>query len=337
MKANYQAWSILIDDFYKQPTQTDQIKFLLNFAALAPSSHNSQPWRFEAGENEIKVFLEPARRLPNSDKNDRQAFISLGCAITNIVTAASFYGLSCAVDYSQDKRDDNLAARVVLAKNPKAGAPAKEHLIFSIPRRLTNRNKYENKLPPQSFLQEIKHYATDDLQIYIVADQGQKEQLADAALAASITAMEDKNFRLELSQYVKANTTLSPVGMPAFGMGIPTPVSFLVPTMIKRLNMNKLNRQKDEILLKKHTPVFVVIATRFDDRPSWIKTGQIYERIALLAAREGFSTAMWAAPIQIGEYYREFQKILQTNFRPQTFFRLGYATQAPPHSPRLGV
>jgi nitroreductase len=337
MKENYKAWSININDFYKQATEIDKLKFLLNFAVLAPSSHNSQPWCFEIPENTINVFLEPSRRLVHSDKNDRQAYISLGCAITNIVIAADYYGLPSTVILLPDKQNSNLAAQISFTGSVTnfQAVQSSDHLIFSIPKRVTNRNKYDSKLPPKYFLEEIKNFSADDLQIYIVTNQEQKNQLADIAISASVAAMEDKNFRHELSQYIKPNTTLSPLGMPCFGMGIPTLVSFIAPTMIKYLNMNKLSRKKDEDLLKKHTPVFVIIATHNDNQESWIKTGQLYENIALLATREGLSTAMWAAPIQIGEFYKDFQNVLNTNFRPQAFFRLGYAVQQTPHSPRL--
>jgi len=314
------------------------MKFLLTFAVLAPSSHNSQPWRFEIKENEINIFLEPARRLIESDKNDRQAYISLGCAITNIVTAADYYGLSCNVAHCPDKNDNYLAARITIpTKSQKAVPSETDHFIFSIPKRVTNRNQYANKLPPETFLSEIKSLNTSDLSIYIIIEQQKKNQLADVALLASIDAMEDGNFRRELSQYVKSNTTLSPIGMPGFGIGLPTPVSFIAPIMIKYLNMNKLNHKKDEALLKKHTPAFVIIATSEDNRPNWIETGELYERIALLATREGLSTAMWAAPIQISEHFKELQKILQTEFRPQALFRLGYPVKPTLHSPRLMI
>jgi len=335
MKSNYKPWLVKIDDFYKQISKADKIKFLLNFAVLAPSSHNSQPWRFEVNDKEIKIFLEPSRRLLYSDKNDRQAHISLGCAITNIITAADYYGFSCSVDYQNDKTSEYFAAKITFIESSSSVLPDKNHLIFFIPKRLTNRNKYENKLPPKSFLEEIKSFSVDDLQIFVIIDHEQKNQLSDIALSASISAMEDKNFRLELSKYIKPNTTSSPIGMPAFGMGIPTPISFIAPIMIKYLNMNKLSRKSDEALLKKHTPFFVIIAARCDDKISWIKTGKIYEHIALLSTRHGLSNAMWASPIQIGEYYKNFQKILNTDFRPQAFFRLGYASKFPHHSPRL--
>lgn len=133
MKSNYQPWLIQIDDFYKQLVKAEKIRFLLNFAALAPSSHNSQPWRFEADEKEIKIFLEPARRLLYSDKNDRQAHISLGCAITNIIMAANYYGLSCSIQYCSDKSDEYLAAKITLTESFAPDALNKNHLIFLFP------------------------------------------------------------------------------------------------------------------------------------------------------------------------------------------------------------
>jgi hypothetical protein len=101
--------------------------------------------------------------------------------------------------------------------------------------------------------------------------------------------------------------------------------------------MNRVNRKKDEVLLTRHTPAFVVISTKADDRKSWLRAGEVYEHNALLAAHAGLATGVWAAPIQIGEFYKEFQKILKTNFRPQMFFRLGYPTKPTRHSPRLSA
>lgn len=337
MRSNYQPWQLNINDFHKQSTDFEKLKFLLNFAVLAPSSHNSQPWRFEVHKNLIRVFLERSRCLFSGDENNRQSYISLGCSITNIMIAADYYGFDCNLVYYPDINNEKelLVSDIKIINKSNPTSLLENHLIFSIPRRITNRNQYEKKFPLDTFLDNIKKYSNDDLEIHIIKDKEKKDKLADIAVAASVAAMENKDFRRELSQYVKPNITSSPIGMPCFGMGIPTPVSFIVPIMIKYLNMNKLSYKKDRILLKSHTPIFVIIATRNDDKLNWLKTGELYERIALIATREGLSTAMWAAPIQIGEYYRDFKEILETNFRPQAFFRLGYAVKTPSHSPRL--
>ena len=101
--------------------------------------------------------------------------------------------------------------------------------------------------------------------------------------------------------------------------------------------MNRLLRKKDEKLLKEGTPLFVILSTRNDGKKDWMKAGQLYEKISLLAERSGIKTAIWAAPIQIGNYYKSLQKLIDSNFRPQIFFRMGYTDKRTPHSPRLSV
>jgi len=44
MKANYAAWGIDVNSFPQDGGIEDQLRFLIGFAILAPSGHNSQPW-----------------------------------------------------------------------------------------------------------------------------------------------------------------------------------------------------------------------------------------------------------------------------------------------------
>jgi hypothetical protein len=119
------------------------------------------------------------------------------------------------------------------------------------------------------------------------------------------------------------------------GFGMPIILSFFAPFIIRRFNVNNASKKQDEELLKKHTPVFVIISSVKDDPKSWIRTGQIYERIALMAEKENIKTAPMAAAIQIGEYYKELQKCAGITTRPQMFFRMGYCDIPAPQSPRL--
>ena len=112
MRINYRPWEISFGDFSKQTTTANRLKFLLRFAVLAPSSHNSQPWRFRIEGGSISIFAEASRRLKDSDKNDRQLFISLGCAVTNILIAADYYGMTGTVRPLPDGNDPYCAARI---------------------------------------------------------------------------------------------------------------------------------------------------------------------------------------------------------------------------------
>lgn len=328
---NYRAWEIDLHDFHNQKTDQDRLRFFLRFAVLAPSSHNSQPWRFTARDREIIIYPDTRRALPRSDVNHRQLFVSLGCAIENIIVAADYYGFATTIVYEND------GAKIFFTKIREQLSPDSKHLIFAIPKRHTNRNPYHMRVLRDGFMTWIRGLSGGDPHITCITDCETKNNIADIVVAAGIAAMNDRGFCEELSHYVKSNITKEKVGMPGFGMSIPMPISLIAPFILKLLNMNKLMQKKDEKLLKEQTPVFIVISTKKDTPQSWMRAGRIYERIALGAEQENIKTAPMAAAIQIGEFYRGLQRVLRLSLRPQVFFRMGYTETITPHSPRLGA
>ncbi len=70
---------------------------LVRYATLAPSSHNTQCWKFRVNDQTQKrsITIEPdfARRTPVVDPDDHHLFVSLGCAAENLVQAALANGL----------------------------------------------------------------------------------------------------------------------------------------------------------------------------------------------------------------------------------------------------
>ncbi|MEO8133510.1 MAG: hypothetical protein ABI831_06015 [Betaproteobacteria bacterium] len=61
---------------------------LVRQAILAPSSHNTQCWRFQIAEKSISIAPDLKRRCPAVDPDDHHLFVSLGCATENMVHAA---------------------------------------------------------------------------------------------------------------------------------------------------------------------------------------------------------------------------------------------------------
>ncbi|MBS3902877.1 MAG: hypothetical protein KGZ30_00670 [Anaplasmataceae bacterium] len=332
MKRNYRAWEINFADYSEELSINDKIKFFLKFGVLAPSSHNSQPWSFKIQDGVLEIHKNRERKLPFSDSDDRQLYISLGCAIENIVIAADYCEYSANVQYVD--HDGDMYARIYFDKVGDKKNGDSKHLIFLIPKRVNNRNKYKKEIISNELLSKFKGYIKEGMRIDFVSDE-RKKYLAKIAIKAGIRAMEYDQFREELSHYVKNNMTKSEIGMPGFGMGIPTPISFFAPFMVKMFNMNALSKKSDLKLLSEHTPVLVVISMDKDDPRTWMDVGRVYERIALEATSVGLSTAVWAAPIQIDNFYQDLQRCLNILSRPQMFFRLGRPEKITEHSPRI--
>ena len=265
------------------------------------------------------------------DANCRQLYLSLGCAVENIIVAAEYFGYNTNVVI--DKSEKNVAVECNYASSPKI----RSNLIFSISKRVINREKYKEKSISNEILSDILLFADKELSITIISDKRTIIELANCALSATSESMSNKMFRSELSKYVIPNKSSAKVGMPGFGLGFPDIISYVAPFMLRTFDLSKLSNIKDEVLLKKFTPHIVVISTKNDDITSWINAGQITQRIFLKLTSENISSSVWAAPIQIGNAYVELQKILKNQFRPQMFFRIGYPTKVIKHSPRLSV
>lgn len=64
----------------------------IRFAMLAPSGHNTQPWRFRVASGRIEILPDFARRTPVVDPDDHHLFVGLGCAAENLALAAGAQG-----------------------------------------------------------------------------------------------------------------------------------------------------------------------------------------------------------------------------------------------------
>lgn len=330
---NFSAWSIDPSSFDALPPEK-RLGFLVGFAVLAPSSHNSQPWKFTVEAGAVNVRADMNRALPQSDADHRQLYLSVGCALENLLIAADHYGYRAEV--SVDAVAGTPSWRVTFSGEPLPAAERKaDHLIFAISKRSTNRNKYDQRPPDPAFITRVQGLIGGGMSLHLINREPLKAQVAKVVSDALIEAMDDDGFRHELSGYVRSNLTSAKTGMPMYGFGLPTPLSFIAPALVRRVNVNRASRKADEELLNKHTPAFIVLTTAADDPGAWVASGRAFERIALEAVQAGMVTAPLAAAIQIGANHRRLRSLLGTSLRPQVFFRIGYAAKTPKHSPRL--
>ncbi|MEM8664188.1 MAG: twin-arginine translocation pathway signal protein, partial [Pseudomonadota bacterium] len=94
----------------------------LEWAVLAPSPHNRQPWLVALdGDDTATIYCDLERRLPMTDPFDRQIVIGLGAFLELFVLAARNAGSDVAVELFPEgaaempnRLDDRPVARLVL-------------------------------------------------------------------------------------------------------------------------------------------------------------------------------------------------------------------------------
>ncbi|RZN37990.1 MAG: nitroreductase, partial [Methanophagales archaeon ANME-1-THS] len=106
-------WQINAQDFPAEGSPREKLKFLLRYAILAPSSHNSQPWKFHIRDSEIDIFADKGRWLKVADADQRELHISVGCALENLLIAAEHFGYAHREEYFPGG-EDSLVALVKL-------------------------------------------------------------------------------------------------------------------------------------------------------------------------------------------------------------------------------
>ncbi len=112
---------------------------LVWMATLAASGHNTQPWKFAIKDNEIEIHPDYSRRLPIVDPHDRELWMSLGCALENLLIAVRADGYAPEVTYPDPTRD---FIRVRLAADTVKTSP----LLAAIPLRQNTRSEYDGQL-----------------------------------------------------------------------------------------------------------------------------------------------------------------------------------------------
>lgn len=324
---------IKTEKYSKFTTNYDRLEFLVLLATFAPSSHNTQPWLFEVSETAIKVKANFDRKLPYSDENNRQLFLSIGAAIENLVQASQSLGLQFTIQNNFDF-DNNL----IFTINYQSLEPSSiDQLAFdNLVNRKTNRLHFDTKEIDRSILDNLASKCLDGITSTFIDDELKKTSMIKIVSQSVKEAFADKKFTSELSHWIRPSSVKYRDGMPGYTLGVPKLISYLLPFAVKYFNLQTFQSKMHEHWLA-HAPVYGVISSDQDNPEAWVKAGISFERIALSAEGLGLRIGIMGAPIEIGDNYKHVQELLGISSRPQMFFRIGYGPDMPHFSPRIDL
>jgi menaquinone-dependent protoporphyrinogen IX oxidase len=135
---------------------TEELHLVIAAASLAPSIHNTQPWRFSVtADGALDVFADRERQLRVIDADARQLLVSCGGAIEFARLAVRGLGRTCALELLPDRANSDLLARLT----PGAAAPptpAESALVDAMSLRHTDRGPYDDTRVPAQVLDEAR-------------------------------------------------------------------------------------------------------------------------------------------------------------------------------------
>ena len=328
-------WDVREADFPRTGPPAAQLRFLLQYAVLAPSGHNSQPWLFKVDGDAVELYADRSRALPVVDPDDRELTISCGAALLNLRVALRHFGYTGTVDPFPDPDDPDLLARVRLGMSGEVSAG--EHELFgAITRRRTNRQAFERREVPAAVLvalQEMAH--AEGTWLYVV--QGEYDRSAVANLVALADRMQraDPHFRRELLAWMRSMQSQRRDGIPGYALALGDLASYVGPVLARTFDVGNGQAAKDRQLAA-GSPVLAVLGTDVDTAYDWLLTGQALERILLYARSQGIWASFLNQPIEVPQIRLMVHNLIERVGFPQVLLRMGYGTEIPP-TPRRSV
>ncbi|MFP4437554.1 MAG: Acg family FMN-binding oxidoreductase [Chloroflexaceae bacterium] len=172
-------WNVTTDDYPAQGDAAEQLRFMLTYAVLAPSGHNTQPWLFRFSNDSVEIYADRTRALPVVDPDDRELVMSCGTALFNLRLALRYFGYTDHVELRPDPDNPDLLARI--RRSPGSSATDNEQALFAaIPTRRTNRQPFAERAVAAAVLADLQQAAaTEGAWLQIVSDNDTRNALAD--------------------------------------------------------------------------------------------------------------------------------------------------------------
>ena len=299
---------------------------LVRYATLAPSTYNSQCWRFRASRDSVTILPDPDRRSPAVDPDDHHLHVSLGCAAENIVQSAAAIGLGSFVEAGPTAAD-GVTVRLELAP------PSRSPLADAIPGRQTTRAAYNGKPVPAADLTRLEWIARGPgVTPVFVTGAIQKRRLLELAAVASREWRAEAAKLAELKRWTRFDDVTALSTRDGLAPG-PAGRAALPPALGSVLFglLAASDRQNDQLVTRVRSSAgLLAFVTAVDDRAHWVETGRAFQRFALLATALGIRHDWVNAPTeQPALRPRLGMELGEPAGRPSLLLRFGYGPARP--------
>jgi hypothetical protein len=318
---------------------------------LAPNPHNMQSWLVDLKRpDEITLFVDPERLLPETDPFGRQIVIGQGTFLELLVMALAAEGYRTEVmlfpegEFLADRIDARPVARVRLVRNV---ATIADPLFAQVRQRRSTKTEYEARplSPAHIAALTAAHRNACDLLLGFATDNKQLETLRTIAIKGSDVEMNTPRthkesidrLRIGAAEIAAHRDGISLTG-PSIWMlrqlGLMTPERAVTPGTLA------WQGGRDYIMTGYASAVaFGWIATAGNTRAAQVAAGRAYVRLNLKATELGVAMHPHSQTLQefpeMADLHRAIHKAtgVPEGHTVQMFFRLGYAA-APGPTPR---
>ncbi|MFN8588451.1 MAG: hypothetical protein U0704_11710 [Candidatus Eisenbacteria bacterium] len=324
----------------------DAVAALVGAAILAPSHWNSQPWRFEFDDTELRLVLDPGRLLPGCDPDQRFAHMSLGAALENLLVAARAWGQQPTVRHLPWGLASRAGAPLVAATIAWQASDARRDrtLFAALTERRSNARTYDNRGLTMAQRAALHSQVPEEVRLHWLDDRAGISRVAQAVSDVVVASARDPRVRADHHTWLResdGDARRRGDGVTVERLGYDGPLGWLAERglrpggHLRRFGRSWLGHETGELVRASGALALLTLPQRTD--AGAILAGQAYERLALKATALGLAQQPLSAATQ-GEVGRErmARAFGVTGEEPLLLVRFGHAKPVAP-APRRAV
>ena len=311
----------------EKPADTPALmRELVRYATLAPSSHNTQCWRFRIQERAILIEPDLTRRTPVVDPDDHHLWVSLGCAAENLAQAALANGLKAEALVT--KAGTGGVAVTLEPTQPLASA-----LYQAMVDRQCTRGDYDGKPASPDELRLLEQAGSGKgVRVKLLTERPALEKVLEYIVAGSNAQVRDPAFVEELKAWIrfgKSQAVKSGDGLYSGSSGNPSLPTWLGRPLMGLFFTGEAEQEKYTRQVRNSSGIAVFVSDA-NDRAHWVEVGRCYERFALQATALGIRNAFLNQPVEVSTLRPQFAAWLGVGSgRPDLVVRFGRGPKLP--------
>lgn len=317
------AWEVPTQRPAESLTRSACLRGAVRWAILAPSRHNTQPWRFVLHDEMLDLRADRSRGLPVADPMGRELAIACGAALLNTRLALRHLGQEPSLQLLPDDGDPDLLARVTIG-GPCSDPGADTALFVAISHRRTNRAEFEPRDVPDDLLGRlVEEAAAEGAWLHLLSRQSERWELAALVDEGDRIQYADTAFRHEVASWLRGNHESAPDGIRGYGFGMSEAHARASRFAVRMFNLGRSRGAHDRIRVEE-APMAAVLGTDDDAPSAWLHAGMALQRVLLRARSESVWAAFHSQPIEVPALRVRLARIVERLGHPQVVLRLGY-------------
>jgi nitroreductase len=306
------------------PIPAGQVDYLIATAARAPSVHNTQPWRFRAGQYAIELYADQGRKL-RVDPVGREMLISCGAALFGLRLAVRSLGYQPVVELLPDRARLRLLARVRFGAAEPMTARERQ-MLEALPHRHTHRGTFAPGPLPAGLVAGLQHDALAEGATLALVDRTLAyERLADVVGAAGRRQDLDPLAQADVRRWSRDAADPARDGIPAHAFAAKA------GRQPGRLPQRDFDLGAGLGLLATDGPppaATAVLLTPGDGRADWLRAGQALHRLLTHAASKWVFASLHTQPLEAAAIRALIRDRLALPGAPQVLVQLGLVHSA---------